>query len=350
MILAKHIWRTTLAAVLALASGVRADEPTLETFTPVTANTADEPLAKEFSLSAATGFLDNASLEWTKTRKCFACHTNYAYLMIRPALSQSSKAHEQVRHELELMVTERWSLQGPRWDAEVIMTAVTLAYNDAATTGKLHATTRTALDRIWKVQREDGGFNWLKCNWPPMESDDHYGATIALVGVGIAPEGYADSPAAKAGIGKLISYLKANPPPTLHHKAMVLWASTCIDGVLSADEQQAVVKELLAAQKDNGGWAVASLGDWKRGDDKEQDTTNSDGYATGFSIFVLRQADVPADHAQVRKGIEWLKSNQRESGRWYTRSLFKDNKHFLSHAGSSYALLALDACGEIPKP
>ncbi len=44
----------------------------------------------------------------------------------------------------------------PRWDVEVIATGVTLAINDAGTTGKLHSTTLRALDRIWTPGRADG--------------------------------------------------------------------------------------------------------------------------------------------------------------------------------------------------
>ena len=58
------------------------------------------------------------------------------------------------------------------------MTASMLAGNDAQMTGKLHPLTRQ-LDRIWTVQREDGGFDWYKvCHWPPYEDDDYFGATM----------------------------------------------------------------------------------------------------------------------------------------------------------------------------
>lgn len=329
----------------------RGDEPPApENVAAPGPNRADEPLAADFSPEAAARFLDTASLDWTKNRQCFTCHTNYAYLMARPALSPEVKAHAQVRAALEELVEERWPEKGPRWDMEVVTTAAVLAFNDAATTGRLHATTRKALERMWSVQREDGGFDWLKCNWPPMESDDHYGATFALIGVGAAPDGYAETPAAQAGIKKLRSYLKKNPPPTLHHKAMVLWASTYVDGLMTDSERQDTVKELLAVQKKDGGWALAALGDWKRSDGKAQDTETSDGYATGFVIYVLRRAGVPADNVQIRKGVVWLKSNQRESGRWFTRSLNRDNKHFISHAGTAFAVLALEACGEFTRP
>ena len=142
------------------------------------------------------------------------------------SISADAPAHREVRKFAEELVTKRWEENGPRWDAEVVATAAALAYNDAATTDKLHAVTRTALDRMWTVQRDDGGWNWLKCDWPPMESDDHYGASLAAVAVGVAPEKYAETKQAKAGIEKLKQYLKANPPPTMHHKAMLLWAAS----------------------------------------------------------------------------------------------------------------------------
>jgi squalene-hopene/tetraprenyl-beta-curcumene cyclase len=308
-------------------------------------NSADEPLRKEFSLAAATDFLDSASADWWQTRGCFTCHTNYSYLQVRPALKKESPVAGQMRQHLEELVEKRWAEKGPRWDAEVIMSGAVLAQHDAATTGKLHETTRKALDRMWTLQREDGGFNWLKCNWPPMESDDHFGATVALIGVGAAPDDYRTMPAAVRGVEQLKKYLAANSPPTLHHKLMIVWADSLLSGLVTADERQGWLAELSHLQKSDGGWNSASLGDWKRGDDKPQDTEASDGYATGLAIYILRRTGTPADDPRITHGLAWLKANQRESGRWYTRSLFKDNKHYLSHAGTAMAVMALTSCG-----
>ena len=194
---------------------------TIDNVVPPAANSADEPLLDEYSLSKATEFLDSASLQWQKQRKCFTCHTNFAYLYARPAIAQNPTAHEQVRASAEQLVEKRWPEKGPRWDAEVVAAAAALAFNDAATTRTLHPQTRTALDRMWTLQREDGGWDWLKCDWPPMESDDHYGATIAAIATGVAPENYRQTPQAMAGIKKLRQYFANNPPPTLHHQAML---------------------------------------------------------------------------------------------------------------------------------
>ncbi len=50
--------------------------------------------------------------------------------------------------------------------------------------------TRQALDRMWTLPSEDGHFEWEKSNQPPSEVDDHFGATMALLGVGVAPDDY----------------------------------------------------------------------------------------------------------------------------------------------------------------
>ena len=317
---------------------------TLENVTNPGPNQLDEPVAKEFSLERAVHFLDSAALTWQKDRQCFTCHTNYAYLYARPAVSAAGPAHAEVRKFAEELVTTRWVDKGPRWDAEVVATAAALAFNDAATTGKLHVQTRQALDRMWTLQRDDGGWNWLKCGWPPMESDDHYGATLAAIAAGVAPEGYAKTDAARQGLEKLREYLKKNPSPTLHHQAMTLWAATLVDGLLTDAEKQATADKLWSLQKPDGGWALATLGDWQRADKGTQDTEHSDGYGTGFVVFVLRRAGTSASDARVQKAVAWLKANQRESGRWITRSLNKDNHHFISHAGTAFAIMALKAC------
>jgi len=97
-------------------------------------------------------------------------------------------------------------------------------------------------------------------------------------------------------------------------------------------------------QHDDGGWGLANLGDWQRGDGSAQDTVSSDGYGTGFVIYVLRRAGVPANDPQLQRGIAWLRTHQRESGRWFSRSLHADSKHYISHAGTAFAVLALAAC------
>src|SRR5262249_35255670 len=158
---------------------------------PPEPNRADEPLAKEFSFNRAVRFLDAAALDWQESWQCFTCHTNISYLMARPTASADAPAHREVRSYAEPLGSIRWDEGGPGFDAEVVAIAAALAMNDAATTKKLHPLTRQALDRMWKVQRAAGDWAWpIRCGWPPMETDEHYGVTLAAIAAGSAPGDY----------------------------------------------------------------------------------------------------------------------------------------------------------------
>jgi squalene-hopene/tetraprenyl-beta-curcumene cyclase len=186
---------------------------------------------------------------------------------------------------------------------------------------------------------------WDKCQWPPLEHDDYFGAAYVAVGVGFAPNGYASTAKAKAGLAKLRSYFRKNAPPTLHHRAWLLWASRKVDGLMTKDEQEETVRKLKALQKADGGWSLPSLGDWEGFDGRDNNTkAGSDGYATGLTVYILRQAGVKADDPALKKGVAWLKANQRESGRWFTQSPNTDRYHYISNAGTAFAVMAIKAC------
>ena len=320
------------------------DRVTMENATYPGPNRADEPFIEEFSFSAAVRFMDTAALTWQKKRKCFACHSNYALLLARPAVSHEAPAHATIRSALEHLA------ENPRqtryWVTEAVMVASVLAQNDAATTGKLHPSTRKALDRIWTAQREDGGWTWLDDNEPPSEIDDHYGVTMAAIGAGVAPDNYRETPAAREGLEKIRRYFRKHPPANTHHRAMKLLASLHVDGIMTDAERREVVEDLYALQKPDGGWGLATLGNWKRSDGQEQDYDSSDGYGTGFVTYVLRCAGIPAADPRIQKAVAWLKAHQRASGRWFTRSMKQDSRHLISHSGTAYAILALAFCAE----
>ncbi|MBC8245339.1 MAG: squalene--hopene cyclase [Verrucomicrobia bacterium] len=307
-------------------------------------NSASEPLAKRLSVAKAVDFIDRASLHWQRSRKCVTCHTNGAYLMARAQLKADPAPHGSVRTFYDQYVAG-WAKKKP--DPEgIVATASALAMDDAAS-GKLTQVTRAAFDEAWAAQRPDGSWDWLKCGWGPFESDDHYGVTLAAIAAAKAPGGYAQTGQAAAGLAKLRGWLENHPPRLPHHKAMMLWLGHELPNWVEKEDRLRWQNELLGLQLPDGGWATAALGDWKRKDGSAQTLDRADGYGTGFVIFALRQSGLPASHPAIRLGIGWLKSHQRESGRWFTRSPYKDGRHYISHAGTVFALLALAECGEL---
>ncbi len=304
---------------------------------------AAESKSKTFHLQNAIDYLDRTSMAWTQKHKCFTCHTNYLHLIAMSDFRQKPKYFNAVHQSLNQMVTQRWKEKGPRWDAEVVMAAVTLALVDRGNGTRLSPAAKIAVDRVWEVQRDDGGFDWLKCDWPPMESDDEFGAAMAAVGLSAVPKNYLESQAAKAGVAKLKKYIRTNAIQKLHNRALLVWANRLGGDWISGLQVQKTVNELVSLQKQDGGWNTPSMGKWDRVDGQDPDHQTSDGYATGLAVFVLLRSGLGKDHESVREGIQWLKNNQRESGRWYTRSVSKGSKHYLTHAGTALAIMALKA-------
>ncbi|MFO0939012.1 MAG: hypothetical protein U0798_21120 [Gemmataceae bacterium] len=310
-----------------------------------------EPIAKTWNPQRAADYLDGVGVHWTRDRQCITCHTNMPYLMARPLLKGSqSEGWKEVRQFLEADVTKWQSGGKPRGDTYVVATATALVFNDQNTSGTLHPLTKVALDRMWTVQKSTGEWNWLKCNWPPLEHDDYYGAVLAAIAVGQAPGKYAESDSARAGLNKLKAYLSKTKAPDLHHRVHLLWAALKLEGLMTPAEKDAVLAELKQLQRSDGGWSLPSMGKYVRRDQTPNSAdAESDGYGTGLAVYVLRQAGVPVSDPAISRGIAWLKSHQRESGRWYTRSLNNDKSHFITNAGSAFAVMALAACAEIER-
>jgi len=314
----------------------------------------DEPMAASFSASMAADYLDRSALNWQRTKNCATCHTNLFYMIARPALSTIQPDSGEVRGFYEDYRKVRWQQTGPKevdgfW---TIVVGTGLAMNDLQTTGKLSDVAREVLDMMWTVQREDGGWNWPDCDYAPIEIDDHYGVTIAALTVGNAPDGYARSPQAIAGLEKLRGYFKNNPPKSLHHRAMLAWCSIKVEGIATIEDRRRTLAELLSLQLADGGWSTSGLlTDWKglaRQDGEPLDTKTSDGYATGLVIVIARELGVPAEDERLQRGVEWIYTHQRESGKWFTKSPVNDAGNLISNVGSAYVVLALQACGKLP--
>ena len=356
----------TIVAVslLAVTWGVIAGQPQAKTRSPKQppSRSPGEPLARALSLTKAQQFLDGETLTWLGERKCASCHTGYPYLLARTGGGDpEAPAAREVRKFFEDRV-DAWdrggkgagylkghgSVKVSEGVTEVVAIAATLALHDAQTTGKLQPLTRRALDRMWELQQTDGSWTWNKTGLAPMECDDEFGAIYAALGAGHAPDAYARTDAAKDGLARLQGYLRRIPRPSLYHKAWLLWASIPLEDLMTPAERAQTIKDLLDLQRDDGGWSLKSLGDWKRMVAKaNEEPAESDGYATGLILYVLRQAGVPAIREPMRRGVDWLKTHQRVSGCWFTRSVRADGDHHIANAGTVFALMALNACGVV---
>jgi squalene-hopene/tetraprenyl-beta-curcumene cyclase len=339
--------------------------------------------AENWNSKSAAAYLDGRSEWWETWSKsvrdhgtfCVSCHTAVPYalsrLTLRTALGeQGPSAPEQ---KLLANVTKRvriWSEAEPFYKdnpggptkssesrgTEAVLNALILATYDAPT-GKLSDDTRTAFANMWALQlssgEKRGAWTWLDFHNRPWEADDSqfYGSSLAAVAIGSTPAEYRANPDVKGRIELLKAYLKANyDGQSPVNRMAALWASSKIPGVLTPQQQKALIEELASKQQADGGWSLTALaGAWKRRDNTPLEA-KSDGYATGQVAFILQQAGIGRDQKPVKQGLAWLAANQSKTdGLWEAYSLNKERDLtsdiglFMSDAATAYAVMALTA-------
>jgi hypothetical protein len=298
-----------------------------------------------------------AQQEWRTKRNCISCHTTGWGLAAQPVIAAKSEeisvgrrfAQEYLNKYLNGTVKPK----GQHGSTEgMVATSAFLALSDARSGSKLHPVTRRALDHAWGLLDKSGTWDdWLQCNWPPFESDAEFGPTLMLVALGELQEAAGILNRDRAQAKKLAAYLRKNPAPSLHAKAMRIWAAKYWPTVLRKKKHALQWrKELADAQQADGGWSMAALSGpaWKR-DGGEAQTKTSEAYPTAFATYVLQQTQIPAKENQpqttsdtsIAKGLHWLKNHQPKGGMWFTRSPRRDKMHYISRAATAFALMAL---------
>jgi len=353
--------------------------------------------SRNWDATAAATYLDARMDLWfangTKLKTgdsqtaCVSCHAGLAYALSRPVLrrvmhvdtpsSQEAKLIDDTTRRVETYSThqvlydfnERRQIESR--GTEAVLNAVILTSADAAKSlREPSATTKKALARLWETQRADGRWDWLEFGLEPWETTEaaYHGATFAAFAAGTAP-GQRDA-VATAGVERLRGYLSSNyQAQHLYNRTWALLASTRLKGVVTDAQRDALINDLLRAQREDGGWSLETMGPWKwsktappvksPGDLDASLLTQSDGYATGLVIYTLKQAGVARGHAAIKKGVRWLETNQRAvavpdiPGRaWQAHSLNYDREHggekgepwrrlFMSDTATAFAILAL---------
>ena len=112
---------------------------------------------------------------------------------------------------------------------------------------------------------------------------------------------------------------------------VLLWASTKLPDLLSAEQQQSIIGEVMKKQRDDGGWSLSSVAWtwretslyslaklWLRSDASPLEA-KSDGYATGLIALALERAGLSRQDPQLQRALAWLVRNQSEHRRRMVR-------------------------------
>jgi squalene-hopene/tetraprenyl-beta-curcumene cyclase len=245
---------------------------------------------------------------------------------------------------------------------EAVLNALVLASYDAQN-GRLSDDGKTAFKNMWATQKttgdEKGVWPWIQFDNEPWEAPDsaYYGTSLAAVAVGTAPENYRSTPEIQNDIKLMSEYLvREAPKQTLMNRAILLWASAKLPGVLDGAQQKAIIDDVLSKQQADGGWCVSSLMErWKRADGTPE-VKDSDGYATGLIVLALEQTGVSDGDVRLKRAVSWLVHNQsRWDGHWTAYSVnkrhynpFYGGARFMDDAATAYAVLALSETRHSP--
>ena len=311
--------------------------------------TPDEVKRPKFDLRAAEKSAAAAAMDWQARHDCVTCHTNGLFLVAGANSIAMEKAYQQSRAfattYLDRYLTEGQTREGQYGSIEgIVATSAFLAIGEARGQDVVSPETLRALRHALSLMSDKGHFpSWLTCDWPPYEVDHHFGSSLLLVALGGTSKAFRTEPALVDGITRLRAWLQANPPTNAHQVGMCLWADAT-GGIELVDARRLeYITRCRELQRKDGGWSVYGIGEWNRPDGTPQ-LSESEAYATAFMVFVLRQAGVPPQDEAIQRGLTWLRTNQRESGRWFNRSPRRDRRHYLSNAATNFSLMAFEAC------
>jgi len=350
--------------------------------------------ASTWNARAAATYLDQRQSWWESWPKsardhgtvCVSCHTALPYALARPELRAILHENDATTNERKILadVTTRvrsWSEVKPYYGdttpggrtkaiesrgTEAVLNALVLASRDERS-GVVSAEARQAFANMFALQQtagEDAGaWTWLNFGLRPWEARTsvYFGAALAAIAVGMEPQNYAKSGDIQPNVERLRAYLQEHvdqplwkrvlrrDDPQLFNRAMLLWASAKLPGLIPPDEQQSIVATLRDAQEPDGAWRFTSLGHW-RSDASESADAAGDGLATGLVAYALEQAGSRPNEQHVVRALAWLASHQESAtGMWRAWSLNKQRDpatnvgKFMSDAATAYAVLALSA-------
>jgi N-acyl-D-amino-acid deacylase len=298
------------------------------------------------------GRIEHGAVNWAANARCFSCHHQSLPLWALASARRRgfdvspARIERQLEYSLDAFrpraarIRAGESLRSGTTEAGYALLALSVAgskRDDAA--GAL-------VEFLLKRQRSNGSWT-TGADRPPSEGSPFTSTALALRGLlaygGPAPVAEIDDlpEGARMAAAKGRSWLLASRPASTEDKVFRL------HGLVSAGADAAQVAQardvLLKEQRADGGWAQTAA-------------MASDAYATGSVLVALRTAGLAPTEPAYQRGVKRLVATQAQDGAWIvptrtpTVQIYFDNgdpgekSQFLSHAATSWAVLALLEC------
>jgi squalene-hopene/tetraprenyl-beta-curcumene cyclase len=236
-----------------------------------------------------------------------------------------------------------------------------LATWDKYVEGRISEATVLALREMLARQSSHGGYHVVGEVEIPYVTTDLNLSIQAIRAIANAPGWleHLEDPSLLERIEKLKEFVRRTPPLNDYDRLLQLQAASSMPKLIEPSKVTEVITMLLDRQSQDGGWSTrdfSSTDGWQvsvspRVKDlldnlPDADAPASDAYLTSFAIVLLIENGRPLSDPQLQRGLAWLRSEQRQSGRWWMHSLYRGNYHFTTYLATAQAMRALAIGGE----
>lgn len=294
------------------------------------------------SIRRALGVLQKGAANYPRHRKCFSCHHQTL-----PLLAMQSAAAVGFDLDRKLVTSQTaFTRKSFRGRIDRLKNGTGIGGRAATVTYALWMLSlakekpddlgAAMVMYLLKTQRRDGSWK-PPSNRPPLEVSSITCTVLAIDGL---KEFAAKEQSAEvaASIDKAETWLSRAKPRDNEDRMMLLWYRHRYAG--DAPGTDKLRQQILARQNKDGGWSQ------KAGMD-------SDAYATGQNLYMLRESGVAANDPAIKQAVAFLLKTQKDNGSWFvkTRSrpvqVFFDNgdphgkSQFISISATAWATAGL---------